>query len=173
MAKARKFGKYDKKKFEWIRTFEVVVVAAVVAVAVLFFVIGTSRVDGQSMVPTLKNNQVVAYLRLGDNYQKGDIVAIKMPSGEKYVKRVIATEGETIDIHDGSVYVDGEMIDEPFIQGITMPDASRGAIGLEYPYVVEAGKYFVMGDNREHSTDSRKFGPVVNSSIRGKLLFQK
>ncbi|MDD6311792.1 MAG: signal peptidase I [Firmicutes bacterium] len=173
MAKARKFGKYDKKKFEWIRTFEIVVITAALVVAALLFIVGTSRVDGQSMVPTLKDSQLVGYLRVGNDYEKGDIVAIKMPSGDRYVKRIIATEGETIDIREGNVYVDGQKLDEPYIQGVTWPDLSEQSAHITYPYKVEAGKYFVMGDNREHSTDSRRFGAVVKGSIRGKLLFQK
>lgn len=120
------------------------------------------------MEPTLHDKQVVFYLRLGDDYQRGDIVSIKMPNGDKYVKRVIALEGDTIDISGGNVTVNGQVLEEEYAQGIT----DQGIYDITYPYQVEQGMYFVLGDNRESSVDSRTFGPIVKSSIKGSLLFQ-
>ncbi len=83
-----------------------------------------------------------------------------------YVKRIIATEGQTVNIEDGSVYVDGVKLDEPYIKGTTYPTDRS----VEYPVTVSEGCVFVMGDNREHSTDSRvsTLGEVKKEAILGK-----
>ena len=124
------------------------------------------------MVPTLNNKQVVLYWRLGNNYTRGDVVAIKMPSGDKYVKRIIGVQGDVIDIKDGFVYLNGKKLNESFVKdgdGSTKPENKR----IKYPHKVEAGSYWVMGDNRYESVDSRQFGSVIKDDIKGKLLFQK
>lgn len=94
-----------------------------------------------------------------------------MPNGDSYVKRVIAGPGDVIDIRDGYVYRNGQKLTEPYIEssdGNTMPQNSR----IEYPYKVDSGCYWVMGDNREVSMDSRSFGSVIKENIKGRLLFQ-
>ncbi len=84
-----------------------------------------------------------------------------------YVKRVIATEGQTVDIHDGKVYVDGKGLDEPYIQGITTPhDSPSDTTSLHV--TVEEDHVFVLGDNREHSSDSRMIGQIDEDAILGK-----
>lgn len=162
----RAFGKYDHKKYEWFSIFKFVIIIAIATLLVLAIVIGISRVDGESMMPTLKSDQTVLYLRLSGELSKGDIVAIKMPSGDKYVKRVIGIEGDTIDIKDGRVYRNGRRLSEAYVRGRT--EAYRG---VTYPYTVESGKVFVMGDNREDSVDSRTFGAVIEEDIKGRILF--
>lgn len=83
-----------------------------------------------------------------------------------YVKRIIATEGQTVNIEDGNVFVDGVKLDEPYIKGTTYPTDRN----VEYPVTVSEGCVFVMGDNREHSTDSRvsTLGEVKKEAILGK-----
>ena len=84
----------------------------------------------------------------------------------RLIKRVIAVEGDKIDIRDGNVYINDEMLNEPYVKGIT-PGMEKS-----YPYVVPEGYVFVMGDNRENSLDSRSFGPVSINSIEGKAIFR-
>lgn len=83
-----------------------------------------------------------------------------------YVKRVIATEGQTVDIRDGIVYVDGQALEEPYVKGTTYPTD----LSVEYPLTVDEGYVFVMGDNREHSSDSRvsSLGQVNEKAVLGK-----
>lgn len=83
-----------------------------------------------------------------------------------YVKRIIATEGQTVDLRDGKVYVDGKKLDEPYYTGETYPTDSF----VEYPFTVSEGCVFVMGDNRGNSTDSRssRLGEVDEDAILGK-----
>lgn len=167
----RVMGKYDHKKHDWLKLGVEVVVVIILALLVFNLVVGLSRVDGQSMKPTLKNKQVVTYWRLGDSYKTGDIVAIKMPNGDKYVKRIIGVPGDEIDIKDGFVYRNGEKLSEGYINGpdgITKPENER----ITYPYKVDPDCFWVMGDNRLDSLDSRGFGPVIKENIKGRLLFQ-
>ncbi|HEY8420739.1 MAG TPA: signal peptidase I [Thermoclostridium sp.] len=84
----------------------------------------------------------------------------------RLIKRVIAVEGDKIDIRDGNVYINDEMLNEPYVKGITP------GMEMSYPYVVPEGYVFVMGDNRENSLDSRSFGPVSINSIEGKAIFR-
>ena len=89
-------------------------------------------------------------------------------NGDYYVKRVIAAAGDTIEIKDGNVYLNEEILDEPYIQGRTF--VQEGAV--RYPLTLEEDQLFVMGDNREASMDSRTFGAVGKRQIKGKILLQ-
>lgn len=166
MPRKRFLSKYDGKKLGWfLMAKEFVIVLA--ALAVLFNVfIGVSRVDGRSMEPTLESGDVVFFTRFNRAYQRGDVVLARMPSGEFYVKRVVALSGDTVELKDCEFYVNGQAVE---LVGQGMCLAQEGIV--TYPYTVEEGKYFLLGDNLEHSVDSRSFGALPKSSIRGKLLF--
>lgn len=84
----------------------------------------------------------------------------------RLIKRIIAVEGDKVDIHDGKVYINDELLDEPYVKGITPQ------MEMSYPLIVPEGYVFVMGDNRENSLDSRSFGPVEINSIEGKAVFR-
>ncbi len=142
------------------------IVVAILIVIVFFVLMGISRVDGQSMMPTLSNNEPLFFYRFDRHFNRGDIVAIDMPNGEYYVKRIIAVEGDEVDIKDGNVYLNGELLEEPYIQGTTAPTSEI----VEYPLVVSEGKFFVLGDNRENSRDSRSIGEVSHYAILGKII---
>lgn len=99
--------------------------------------------------------------------KRGDIVIIRdREEHRNLVKRVIALPGETIDFRDGFVYVNDTKLDEPYVKGETMSN------NFKTPYVVPANHVFVLGDNRQHSDDSRKFGAVDYSDIDGRVLFR-
>lgn len=148
-----------------------------VAVTILFvFIIRFVGVDGNSMFPTLHDRD---YMLLASNfwntdYKQGDIVVITVPNvfdSHPIVKRVIATEGMEVDIDfgRGEVRVDGKILDEPYI---FEPTRLNYESGMSYPLTVPEGCVFVMGDNRNHSTDSRyaPLGTVDTRRIMGKVF---
>ncbi len=158
----------------------VYVLAAVTLIFV--FVIRLVGVNGISMEPTLKNADYLALLSnvFYTNPQQGDVVVATVPYFEErgegpIVKRVIATEGQTVDIdfRAGTVTVDGEILEEVYIAEPTYEDFSGMMSEMEYPLVVEEDHLFLMGDNRNHSTDSRyaPVGQVAKEDILGKVLF--
>ena len=167
MSKKRLLHKYDGRKQHWLRTAVGLVILFIIALVVFRFVAGISFVKGDSMLPTLENGEMKAYIRIVPEYKRGDIVSVRMPSGEYYVKRIMAVGGDVVDIRDGKLYVNDEELDESYVQGITEVPEN----GITLPYTVEEGKVFVLGDNRENSVDSRTFGAVLIKEVQGKLLF--
>ena len=157
--------------YEWVQAL----VCSVLAVVLLFtFVIRLIGVDGHSMVPTLQDRDRLLVLNslLYDDYQYGDIVVLRKNTflDDPIVKRVIATEGQTVDIDfsTGTVWVDGEQLEEDYINEKTYLEE-----GTEFPLTVPEGSVFVMGDNRNHSSDSRdsRLGTVDCRYIIGKAVF--
>ncbi len=105
--------------------------------------------------------------------EQGDIVTFDDPeiAGRTLIKRVIATGGQTVDLIDGAVYVDGEKLDEPYTDGKpSEPLQTASGVEISYPYTVPEGYIWVMGDNRTNSADSRYFGPVPESSVSGRAI---
>ena len=160
-----------KDFYEWVQAL----VCSVLVVVMLFtFVIRMIGVDGHSMVPTLQDGDRLLVLNsmLYDDYKYGDIVVLRKSSflSEPIVKRVIATEGQTVDIDfsTGSVYVDGVLLKEDYINELTFTEE-----GTEFPLTVPEGSIFVMGDNRNHSNDSRdsRLGTVDSRYVIGKAVF--
>lgn len=160
-----------RELYEWVQAL----VCSVLAVVILFtFVIRLIGVDGRSMVPTLQHGDRLLVLNsmLYDDYKYGDIVVLRKDTFMKdpIVKRVIATEGQTVDIDfsTGSVYVDGALLKEDYINELTFLEE-----GTEFPLTVPENSVFVMGDNRNHSSDSRdsRLGTVDERYVIGKAVF--
>ena len=160
-----------KDLYEWVQAL----VCSVLTVVLVFtFVIRLIGVEGHSMVPTLQNGDRLLVLNsmLYDDYKYGDIVVLRKAEflDEPIVKRVIATAGQTVDIDfkTGSVYVDGALLKEDYINELTFLDE-----GTEFPLTVPEDCVFVLGDNRNHSSDSRDFrlGTVDIRYVIGKAVF--
>ena len=171
MEREKKQAKPDRGLYEWTQAL----VCSVLTVVLLFtFAARLIGVDGRSMVPTLQNGDrlLVVSPLLADDYRRGDIVVLRKQSflAEPIVKRVIATGGETVDIDfsTGTVCVDGEALEEPYIAELTFE-----AEGMQFPLTGPVGSVFVMGDNRNHSNDSRDYrlGTVDERYIIGKAVF--
>jgi signal peptidase I, bacterial type len=148
-----------------------IVIALVIAFILARFVIVNANVPTSSMEPTIMVNDRLIANRLSYNFtspKRGDIVVFKYPDDENvlYVKRIIGLSGETVNITKGSVYINGEKLDEPYI--------STSIAGNFGPYTVPDGSYFMMGDNRNNSQDSRywKNKYVSKDKILGKALFK-
>ena len=151
-------------------------VCAVTATVLLFtFAARVVLVSGPSMRETLQHQDclLVMNAHLCGGFEAGDIVIIRKESfkdGEPIVKRVIATEGQTVDIDfaEGIVYVDGEALEEDYIR-----EPTYTAEGTEFPLTVPEGSIFVMGDNRNGSSDSRDYrlGTVDTRYVIGKAAF--
>ena len=142
---------------------------------VLLFVFGARMVNvvGHSMVPTLEQNDKVIISNLFYHPKQGDIVVLRKQTlmDEPIVKRIIATEGQTVDIDfdDGVVYVDGKALDEPYVNTPT-----NLSYDMTFPVTVPEGKLFVLGDNRNDSLDSRStdIGFINENKVLGKVVFR-
>lgn len=146
------------KKNWWVGAFGAFITVACIGC----IAIGTTTVSGSSMNPTYSDGETLLMYKFGTP-KRGDVIVCQNPmNGKVLIKRVIGVGGDVIDIDysSGMVKVNDFVVDEPYIQGTTL-FCSDGA-SVEYPYFVSEGCYFVMGDNREASDDSRLIGEVRN-----------
>lgn len=155
----------------------------ILIVVVLFFLLRTFvfqsyDIPSGSMEDTIQTGDFVFSEKVTYYFsspQRGDIVTFIDPEipSRTLIKRVIATEGQTVDLRDGRVYVDGVAQDEPYTGGKpSYPLNSASGADVSYPYTVPEGEMWVMGDNRTSSQDSRYFGSVPVSSVTGKAVFK-
>jgi signal peptidase I len=162
--------------FKRLGTFFLDIIEVVVfAVGIFFFVylliMRPHKIKGQSMHPNfpdgeyLLTEKVSYYLK---NPGRGDVVVFMPPvSEDEFIKRIIALPGETIMISDGRIYINGKLLDEPYIDdNVRTANGSFLSEGVEY--TVPNGEYFVLGDNRPHSSDSRSWGPITKKTISGR-----
>jgi signal peptidase I len=148
---------------------------------VMIFVVQPVKVEGTSMLPRLHDgerifvNKLVYYHfprleRFGyPKLERGDIAVFLFPDDpeKSYVKRIIGLPGETVEIRDGKTYINGQLLNEPYLD----PQRNQERINLA-PVIVKKHYYFVMGDNRDRSYDSRAWGLVPEGYIYGKALFR-
>lgn len=155
----------------------IIMVVAVVVLSVLLrtFVFEPYEIPSGSMEETIQIGDMVFSEKVSYYFrepEQGDIVTFEDPEveGRTLIKRVIATGGQTVDLQDGKVVVDGEVLDEPYTNGKRSDPLSSTAPGvsISYPYTVPDGYIWVMGDNRTNSQDSRYFGAVPVSSVTGR-----
>jgi signal peptidase I len=151
----------------WVRDL---IVAVLIAAFIIVFLYQPVRVEGTSMLPVLEDQDrlfinKIAY-QVGEIHQ-GDVVVFEYPRDhtKSYIKRVIGLPGDRIRIEHGIVYVNGVRLKEPYVPARYDDDRSESEI------VLPPHEYFVMGDHRSISSDSREFGPVDRNLIYGKAVF--
>lgn len=158
----------------WIAEWAVIIVIALVAAfLVRTFVLETFYVPSTSMWPTLKAGDRIVVNKIYGTIHPGTIIVFKRPPAEDcggpivpdLVKRVIGLPGQTVSAKHGQVYITGKLLTEPWL-----PKGPHTYTSMTAPYTVPKGDYFVMGDNRINSCDSRTWGPVKSSYIVGKVF---
>jgi signal peptidase I len=146
-------------------SLQVVLPALILALTVHLFLAQATIVYGQSMEPSLFEKQRLIIDKVSYHFfppKRDDIVVIAMPDmQEMLVKRVIGLPGETVEVREGVVYVNGQALSEPFLRDMGHES--------DAPIVLGPLNYFVMGDNRDNSNDSRSFGPVQRDYILGRV----
>ncbi len=151
-----------------------VVVLAVILYFGISFAVQTVHVEGLSMFATLDNNDYLIADKIDyrlHSPQRGDIIILRPPTdnSKDFIKRVIALPGERLLIRDGIVYINGHRLDEPYLpEAWTLFNNWGGPSGTVMP----SNQYFVMGDNRNRSQDSRVFGPIGRDRIDGRAWFR-
>ena len=159
--------------WSWIWSF---IVAFIIVGGVYFFLGIPFTVSGASMYPTLHNGDRMVLSKVGDIH-RFDVVILKAPDENvEYIKRVIGMPGDTVEMKSGVLYINGKKVDQPFIntealakQTVFMDDFTLESLTGESK--VPEGKYFVLGDNRGVSKDSRMIGFIDRSAIEGKAVF--
>lgn len=155
------------KKWLWEMT-ESIAIALILAFLIRTFIIQPFYIPSGSMYPNLQPNDKVLVNKFTYYFtepKRGDIMVFHYPLDTKkdYIKRIIGLENETIEVKDSQIYINGKILKEPYL-----PE------GLEYgdfsPYKVPAGNYFMMGDNRPDSQDSRYWGSLDKNLIIGKAM---
>ena len=149
-------------------TIFILIVVAAAAVLAATIWLPVFRIYGSSMTPTVSEGEIVVSMK-GMSFEKGDVVAIWF-GNKLLVKRVIAAPGEWVDIdQDGYVYVNNQLLDEPYVS-----ERAFGECNIELPYQVPEGRYFVMGDHRSTSQDSRRtaVGCIAEEQIVGRIIMR-
>jgi len=141
-------------------------IAIILALLIVLFVAQTAKVEGISMMPSFHNNERIVVEKISyDRHppQRGDVVVVKSPIDPqmRLIKRVIGLPGETIAVHDGLVFINNKPLVEPYL--------TQNTNGYLAPRRIPPLHYFLMGDNRNMSLDSRMFGPVDRDAIIGRV----
>jgi len=142
----------------------------VVVFTVARFAIGNYSILGQSMEPNYHEDQRLLVDKITPHlfgYNRGDVVIVYSPMQDiELIKRLIGKPGDTIELRDNQVYVNGEPLHEPYLP----PNANSGPTRGDLKWTLGADEYFILGDNRSFSQDSRAFGPVTSDRIVGRAL---
>lgn len=160
------FKEFVKDTFKY-----VIFVVAVIIIAV--YVIGLQQIVGDSMDPTFKNNDVILIDKLTPSFvelERGDIISFYFEESKYLIKRIIGLPGETLEIKENKIYINGKEIKD-YVEGVYTSDFNLSEYGYDR---IPEDMYFVLGDNRENSMDSRDYrvGLVKRENIVGKKLIR-
>ncbi len=158
----------EQKKHPLLELVQAIVIAFLIAFVIRTFIFQPFWVPTTSMVPTLKvDDRIIVnelFMRYGE-IERGDIMVFRYPLDPDiiYVKRMIGLPGDTFEIQDDGIYINGEQLHEPYLK----QDHSYEQLG---PFVIPEGSYFGMGDNRQYSADSRYWGFIPEDNFIGKAI---
>lgn len=150
---------------------ETIVVALVISVVLYLFVMTPHEVVGNSMHPTYKNGEYLMANKILYKIAKperGDVIIFKYSETQDFIKRIIGLPGDTVMLKDGKLYINGTMLDESKYLSDSVYTNGGDFLREGESVTVPEGRYFVCGDNRPHSSDSRAFGPIDKGNIKGK-----
>lgn len=158
-----------KEILDWVKT---IVLALLITFFIKFFILDLTRIAGASMENTLFTDDLVVIEKISKNltrkYKVGDVIIFHSPIEEKlYVKRIIGMPGDEVELRNGKFYVNGNQLDEPYYTTGNFTQ-SEG----ENHWILGADEFFMVGDNRPKSNDSRKFGPVYEDNFVGKAFMR-
>lgn len=158
---------FMKEMKEWILS---IIAAAIIAFLIKAFLFDIIQVSGRSMIPTLHNNDRIAVEKISlyrHSFKRGQIIIFDSGKKEQsiYIKRLIGLPGDKVEISNGLVYVNDELLKEDYLKPGTYTD-------IDLKLTVPEGKVFVLGDNREVSEDSRYLGPIDISKLKGRAIFR-
>lgn len=163
-------GKSPETAYETLRTIVLVLLAAFL---VRSFIVQPFVVQGSSMEPTFQDQDYLVVdkikYRLG-NPNRGDIIVFKAPkdTSQNYIKRIIGLPGEKVTIEENSVKINGQALDETYLPESLVGNNADGSFFLEQ--TLGEHEFFVLGDNRNHSSDSRSWGPLPEGNIVGRAV---
>jgi signal peptidase I len=155
---------------ESLRWIKELAISVAISIFIIVFLYQPVKVQGTSMMPGLADQERILINKFAYRFQAiehGDVVVFRYPGdgSTNYIKRVVGVPGDHIEIRRGTVYVNGRRLMEPYVPREFEDERSMGEIA------VPAGHYFVLGDHRNVSSDSREFGPVEREAIFGKAVF--
>ena len=173
-------GKNSSRQRVVLEYVALAVVAIAVALLIQAFLVKPYRIPSESMENTLLIGDRVLVDRISWRFsepKRGDIVVFNPPSGGTVlIKRIIGMPGDTVSLSGGSVYINGQKLNEPYVRTVngkpepSDPFSNGLPWSLQQPYKVPAGSYFLMGDNRTHSGDSREIGPIARGQFVGRAF---
>ncbi len=149
------------------------VIVIVLVLVLMIYVVSVTQVVGDSMSPTLKDGEVLLLNKIQYRFGKvkrGDIIAFSYADTKYLIKRVIGLPGDAIEIKDNQVYINGNLYEESYLkENVDSEDFQLSSLGYQ---TVPEGYYFVLGDNRDNSLDSRSIGLVSEKDILGKIALR-
>lgn len=156
---------------------EAIVFALAIFVVVYLFLFQPNQVKGRSMDPTFHDGEYILTDKLSYKMglpNRGDVVVFKSPKNADidFIKRIIGLPGERVKISGGKVFLNNQQLDETDYLDSSIYTGPESFLSENQEITVPAGRYFVLGDNRPHSSDSRDFGPVLPSEFIGKVFFR-
>ena len=158
------------RKWLWLLAIPIVLLLLqqLLSVVIVVYIVQPIRMEGKSMSPTLNEGDKILLWKQVGELQRGDIVGHLYPldTTKSYVKRIVGLPGETVEFRDNQVYINGTLLDEPYTQSPTISFDGEG------PKVIPANHYFVLGDNRANSSDSRIWGTVGRELVYGKFWYR-